>query len=67
MSVYLRANFQLSSITLTSFRLEGGGYFTPPAPQNEPLKSVYSTRLKQDHAADDSNFYDFVAIYLTMT
>ena len=40
MGVYFRANFQVSSIILTSFRQ--GGNFTPPPPppkpQNEPLK-----------------------------
>ena len=40
MNVYVRAKFQVSSVTLTSFRQ--GVTFTPPTPlppQNEPLKS----------------------------
>ena len=37
MGVYLRAKFEVSSIILTSFKQ--GGNFTPPLPQNEPLKS----------------------------
>ena len=36
MSVYLRAKFQVSSITLTCFR-HGGAILHPP-PQREPLK-----------------------------
>ena len=40
MSVYLRAKFEVSSITLTSFRHGGGLFYPPPPPtQNEPLKS----------------------------
>ena len=40
MSVYLRAKFQVSSITLTSFRRGGGGVILPLTPtQNEPSKS----------------------------
>ena len=43
MNVYLRANFQVSSISLTSFRQQGGN-FTPPTPlshlKNKPLKST---------------------------
>ena len=38
MDVYLRAKIEVSSIILTSFRW-GGGYFWPPPPQNETLKS----------------------------
>ena len=40
MGVYLRTKFEVSSITLTSFRSGGGGggNFTSPLPQNEPLK-----------------------------
>ena len=47
MSVYLRAKFQVSSITLTNFRFRGWvGSFTPPLPQNEPLKSPPRLGLK---------------------
>ena len=38
MGVYLCAKFEVSSVILTSFR-HGGGNFTSPPPQNEPLKS----------------------------
>ena len=37
MCVHLRTKFQVSSTILTSFRQ--GVNFTPPSPQNEPLKS----------------------------
>ena len=45
MNVYLRAKFQVFSMTLTSFRLGGGGaaaekFYPPPPPKNEPLKSA---------------------------
>ena len=36
--LYLRAKFQVSSITLASFRQEVN-FTTPPRPQNEPVKS----------------------------
>ena len=48
MSAYLRAKFQVSSITLTSFRQ--GVILPPPPPQNEPLKSPPSLGLKEQHA-----------------
>ena len=39
MNVYLRAKFQVSSVTLTSFR-QGGVILPPyPPPQNKTLKS----------------------------
>ena len=44
MCVYLRAKFEVSSITLTSFRQEGN--FTPPPAQNQPLKSPPRLGLK---------------------
>ena len=51
MSVYLRVKFEVSSITLTSFRQGGrgvgeGGSFTPSPPQNEPLKGPPRLGLK---------------------
>ena len=41
MRVYLRAKFEIFSIILTSFRLEGNLTLPPPThtPQNESLKS----------------------------
>ena len=41
MSVYVRANFQVSSITVTSFKLgDGDNLPSPPLPtQNEPLRN----------------------------
>ena len=41
MGMYLCAKFEVSSIILTSVRQgeEGGGNFTSPSPQNEPLKN----------------------------
>ena len=44
MSVYLSAKFQVSSITLMSFR-QGGGNLTPP-PQNEAPKKHTQIRVK---------------------
>ena len=39
MGVYLHAKFEVSSIILARFRLEGVGNFTTPSPpQKEPLK-----------------------------
>ena len=50
MNVYLRATFQVSSVTLTSFRHGGGGVILTPPPlpptQNEPLKSPPRLGLK---------------------
>ena len=46
MGVYIRAKFEVSSIILTSFR-QGGGNFTPPPPQNEPLKGPPRLALNQ--------------------
>ena len=51
MSMCLRSKFQVSSITLTSFRQKGkggGGNFTPlppHTPENEPLKRPPRLRL----------------------
>ena len=41
MALYLRAKFEVSSITLTCFRQGGGGgvILPPPSPQNESLNS----------------------------
>ena len=44
MNVYLRAKFQVSSISLTRFRQEGN--FTPTT-QNEPLKSPPRLELRR--------------------
>ena len=52
MSVYLRANFEVSNIILTSFSRAGGGggggggVILPPPPQNEPLKSPPRSGLR---------------------
>ena len=40
MGTHLPAKFQVSSITVTSFRREGGGGNPAPSPQNKPLKSL---------------------------
>ena len=45
MGLYLRVKFEVPSIILTSFR-QGGGNFTLPLPQNEPLKSPPRLGLK---------------------
>ena len=48
MNVYLRAKFQVSSISLTSFRQ--GGNFTPPpfpTPQNKTLKRPPRLELRR--------------------
>ena len=39
MGVYLRAKFEVSSITLIGLRQGEGVILPPPPPQNEPLKS----------------------------
>ena len=47
MCVYLRGKFELSSISVTSFR-QGGGIILPPTPpQNEPLKPHPDQYLKK--------------------
>ena len=47
MGVYLHAEFEVSSIILTSFRQGGRGVIlTPPPPQLEPLKSPPRLGLK---------------------
>ena len=43
MDVYLRAKFEVSGLSLTTFRW---GNFTSPPPQNEPLKSPPKSGLK---------------------
>ena len=45
MRVYLGIKFQVSRVTLTSFR-HWGNFNPPPTPQNGPLKSPHSLRLK---------------------
>ena len=56
MAVYLRVKFEVSSVILTSFkqgRVGGWGNFTPPPPQNEPLKSPLRLGLKKFNNSKD--------------
>ena len=45
MRVYLGIKYQVSRVTLTSFR-HWGNFNPPPTPQNGPLKSAHSLGLK---------------------
>ena len=45
MRVYLGIKYQVSRVTLTSFR-HWGNFNPPPTPQNGPLKSPHSLGLK---------------------
>ena len=48
MCVYLRAKFEVSSISVMSFRQRGGGIILPPPPpQNEPLQPHPDQYLKK--------------------
>ena len=46
MGGYLRAKFEVSGVILTSFRQGGRANFTPPPPQNEPIKTPPSLGLR---------------------
>ena len=63
MSVYLRAEFLVCRITLTSFR-QGVILPPPPPPQNEPLKSTHRLGLNRIGAILEyySQKYDNVII-----
>ena len=53
MSVYLRAKFHVSSITLTSFRLGGGPPISKRTPKKPTQIRVNKEKVFHDYDSDD--------------
>ena len=58
MCVYLRATFEVSSITLMSFRLEGGNFTSsPPQLKTSPPKKPTRIRVKDIETLESLSKY----------